>query len=62
MTTCTNSYHDRLRTAEASLVRLRCYRLGAQGRDLVLFNCALCHTTIARSLAEDPWRAAALAS
>ncbi len=59
MNACTSSFHDRLRTAEPSLVRACCYRLGAQGRDLVLFNCGRCHTTIARRLSDDPWRASA---
>lgn len=56
METCTIDYHDGLRTADAPRVRACCYRLGAQGRELVLFNCARCHTTIARRLVDDPWR------
>jgi|APPan5920702752_1055751.scaffolds.fasta_scaffold512069_1 hypothetical protein len=57
MDTCTIAYHDRLRTAEPTEVRACCYRLGNQGRDLVLFNCLRCHTTIARRLVDDPWGA-----
>ena len=56
METCTIAYHDGLRTALAPVVRACCYRLGNQGCDLVLFNCLRCHTTIARRLADDPWR------
>jgi hypothetical protein len=56
MDTCTVSFHDELRHGSDVVVRASCYRLGTQGRELVLFNCCRCHTTIARRLVDDPWR------
>ena len=55
MELCSYEYHDEIRAAPAAVVRSCCYRLGPCS-ELVLFNCARCHTTIARRLADDPWR------
>jgi hypothetical protein len=54
--------HLDLRVAPALVVRSCCYRLGTQGKDLVLFNCRRCHTTIARRLVDDPWQELAAAA